>query len=260
MKATIPIHPLGEAQSGKTLALILHENIIWRVTPLYVEQTKGWLQAHFMTIFDNPCLSMKNGEESRVSAVDSLVLKRQIPPTAASAIKFAFHFSKARSSFFLGLRLRSLGIRTPESIAWATVRKNGLRRVDYLLSKEICNCATLLDWLDNICRGAEQRENITAMLGRQLALFHVNGFSNRDMKATNILIPHGDNPKLWVVDLDGVRKKTRITRRRAIRDLYPIRLSLQRYGKRLDSDDSVLLQAYNDAVPDHMNLDCEMLK
>ena len=145
------------------------------------------------------------------------------------------------------------GIPTPAPVAWSTVRTAGLRTADYLLTEWVKNTTTLSWWLLHVCPRAAERTRVITEVGKLLASFHVNGLSNRDMKSTNILLSH-DATKLWVVDLDGTKRVRHLSRRRAKRDFRPIQLTLQKYGERQDSDESVLLNAYNASVPTAMQL------
>ena len=81
-------------------------------------------------------------------------------------------------------------------------------------------------------------------LGYLLASFHVQGYSNRDLKDTNVLAGGDDGRELWAVDLDGVRR-IRITRRRAIKDLWPIVRSLKMHGMGDANDKQNILNGYN---------------
>ena len=198
---------------------------------------------------------MKNSSEGRVVGVDGLVLKTKVPPTIISSVKFAFRPSRAQKAFRLAQLLISRKLPTPKPVAWATVRFARLRKADYLFTEYMKNTNTLFEYLEDICPDGKSRTFVVAELGRLLARFHKCGFSNRDMKAANILVSRDADIKLWVVDLDGVKKLRNISKRRAYRDIEPISLALSRYGQSLDSDKSVFLEAYNSILPENMQLD-----
>ena len=93
------------------------------------------------------------------------------------------------------------------------------------------------------------RAGVMRAYGHLAAKFHRHGFFNRDLKHENVLCASTDPRQLWVVDLDGVRWRGWITRRRAARDLRRVGLSLATAGWSGKTDLAAFFNAYNAAVP-----------
>ncbi len=80
----------------------------------------------------------------------------------------------------------------------------------YLVTGEIADAVPLHKWRGD-CRQATRR---VAML---LARLHDEGFSNRDLKSSNIVLNHAGTP--YLIDLDGLQYHGDLKRRRAVADL-----------------------------------------
>jgi len=85
--------------------------------------------------------------------------------------------------------------------------------------------------------------------GKLMADFHCHGYSNRDLKHENVMCSKETPWLLQVVDLDGVHKKTLITRRRAGKDLFRIGDSLASLGWNHADEIAAFFKAYNAKVP-----------
>jgi tRNA A-37 threonylcarbamoyl transferase component Bud32 len=224
----------------------------WRLRRDDLARTTAWLQAHFPEILERNENLLKDDTGSRVAAAEGLVVKESTARRGRSALRFGLRRSGARHAFRLGGELNALGISTPRPVAWATVRRLGLRVKDYFVAERVESCSPLKDTLDACRENAAARSQMLDLLGRLLASFHVNGVSNRDMKDTNILVNESGGTRLWVVDLDGARKKRFVTRRRAMRDFWPIIRSLKTHGLGGEADRADLLRGYNAVVPERL--------
>lgn len=78
-------------------------------------------------------------------------------------------------------------------------------------------------------------------------MFHAGNYSNRDLKHENVMV--GVDQRLWAVDMDGIRKKIRITRRRAARDLFRIGDCLAKFNRAEPPDVQAFFSGYNRLVP-----------
>jgi len=227
----------------------------WRLGSDDAVRVRAWLSAHFPAALEKPENLLKDDRGSRVATVDGLVLKESTARKGRSVVRFGLRRSGSRRAFRLGRRLAECGVSTPLPLAWATVRRFGLRLKDYLVTEHVESHVSLKDKLDKCRENADERRRLMELLGRLLASFHVNGFSNRDMKDTNILVVESANPRLWAVDLDGVRRLRWITRRRAMRDFWPIVRSLKAHGYGDIGDQAGLLGGYGAVVPSRLRLD-----
>ncbi|MCX6991822.1 MAG: CPBP family glutamic-type intramembrane protease [Kiritimatiellaeota bacterium] len=185
----------------------------------------------------------------RVTAQAGMVLKEYRPVNGWRGWRFGFRPSRTRRAFLMGRRLADCGIPTPTPIAWAIERRFGLRRVDHGITAEIEQAEPLTAWLQRQTTDPVMRASVMRAYGQLTAAFHHNGFFNRDLKHENVLCAIADPRQLWVVDLDGVRWRGWITRRRAARDLRRVGLSLASAGWSSDPDVAAFFDAYNAVVP-----------
>lgn len=231
-------------------------SVVWHVAGGARERVADWLSAHFPGVLDDASALMKRGVGTRVARAAGWVLKESQVRRGRSAWRFGFRRSGSRRAFILGKKLIGLGIPTSDPVAWATVRRCGLRRCDYLISGEIERGIPLKQRLLDVADEVTERGRLVEELGALMAAFHGNGLSNRDMKHSNLVYRVGAEAgaRLWVLDMDGVRR-CRITRRRAWRDLYRVVHSLGLYGWSSESDRTGLLVGYNAVVPARLRLD-----
>lgn len=185
----------------------------------------------------------------RVTAQAGMVFKEYRPVAGWRGWRFGLRPSRTRRAFLMGRRLADCGIPTPTPIAWAIERRIGLRRADYGLTTELAHTEPLTDWLQRQVSDPGLRASVMHAYGQLTAAFHCNGFFNRDLKHENVLCAIADPRQLWVVDLDGVRWRGWITRRRAARDLRRVGLSLASAGWSGANDVAAFFKAYNNAVP-----------
>jgi len=74
-----------------------------------------------------------------------------------------------------------------------------------------------------------------ASRSRQLASilrrFHACGFDHRDLKLANLLVSRSlGDPRVWLLDLDGVRRWRRLPRQRAVQNLARLEVSCRVQG------------------------------
>ena len=198
---------------------------------------------------------MKEDQGSRVVAVSDWVIKENGPRKGRGMLRFGLRRSGARRAFVLAHMLLEHGIPTPEPMAWATCRRLRLRIRDCLITRRISDVEDLKSRCMRVTASKADRAHTLESLGRLMASFHANGFSNRDMKDANILCSLSGPLKMWVVDLDGVRRWRSVSRNRARRDVWPIARSLGRVGWVTASDIKAFLAGYNATVPERLKLD-----
>ena len=192
---------------------------------------------------------LKASEGCRVTAQAGMVLKEYRPVDGWRGWRFGLRPSRTRRAFLMGRRLADYGIPTPTPIAWAVERRFGLRRADHCLTAELEQTEPLTAWLRRQTTDPTARLNVMRAYGQLTAAFHRNGFFNRDLKHENVLCAIAEPRQLWVVDLDGVRWRGWITRRRATRDLRRVGLSLASAGWSGEHDVAAFFKAYNAVVP-----------
>jgi len=229
--------------------------VAWHVPSDQVGRLKTWLDTHFPSVLERDGAVLKRDAGRRVAAADGLVIKETTPRRARSSLRFGVRPSAARSAFSMGAELVTLGVSMPRPVAWATVRRCGLRLSDYLVTELIPDSYPLTRILQAAREHEDRKDAVIDGLAGLMASFHRNGFSNRDMKDGNILVTEQDGMRLWTVDLDGVRRIDSLTTRGVLRDFRSIVRSLGLYGWAETSDRARLAAAYNESVPEALRLD-----
>ena len=131
---------------------------------------------------------------------DGFVIKQFAKPSFLKALIYGwFVKSKARRSYEYALHLLSLGIATPEPVAYKEVRVCGLLRESYYVSRK-SSCPHSLQ---------EPTLPMSAMepIGRFIAKMHYAGVLHRDLSPGNILFD--DNGMVEVIDLNRICWKRR---------------------------------------------------
>jgi tRNA A-37 threonylcarbamoyl transferase component Bud32 len=129
-------------------------------------------------------------------------------------LRDTFRPTRAHRAFRFGWELELLGIPTARVYAAGVERRLRCPVRAYLLTDFIPNAITLHELF-------EQQKTLSPLQIGNLAIclgkLHNAGYSQRDMKAMNILIVDKVNP--WLIDLDGIQKFPRIPEHRVVRDL-----------------------------------------
>jgi len=188
----------------------------------------------------------------RITAKDGLVLKKYFPKNFLNGLRFAFRLPRSRRAFLLADALIRHGLPTPPVLAWSATRRLGLLTAEAMIVSEATNAEPLTLWLERKTADAEKRLKVMEAYGSLMAAFHRNRYSNRDLKHENVMCSKTDPALLQVVDLDGVRKKMFITRRRAGKDLMRIGKSLASPGWTGKAEIAAFFEVYNRLVSPRM--------
>lgn len=156
----------------------------------------------------------KAGRSATVGARDGFVLKRYNLRRVSRLIKDLFRPSPAAKSFRKAYHLELAGIRTARAVAVAEHRILRFLVCSYFLMEEIPGATSLNDRIKADSKPTRALiESVAALIGR----LHREGFSHRDLKATNIVFDQQDQP--YLIDLDGLAYLGKITQARARADL-----------------------------------------
>lgn len=129
---------------------------------------------------------------------------------------------RAWNAFRQGLRLSDAGILTPQPLAVIGVTRRGVLH-EYLLTEAVDQAVSLQHWLSSAKSEtpgadlAKSRDRLARRLGQTLHRLHAHRFDHRDLKATNILVSADE--RLWIIDLDGVRRWPVLLRFRRVQNL-----------------------------------------
>jgi serine/threonine protein kinase len=142
--------------------------------------------------------------------------------------------------------------RTGSGPAWLVLRK--LPRETYLVTVKAEPSITLGDYLRTVLpdlppdRRRAQVRRLTQALARLLRTMHERSLSNRDLKASNILIegdPEAAEPRLSLIDLLGVQHLHPLPENRRVQNLARLQVSLSDFAGRTRTDALRFLRAYS---------------
>jgi tRNA A-37 threonylcarbamoyl transferase component Bud32 len=165
---------------------------------------------------------LKTGRSSTVGSRAGLVLKRYNFKKVLNALKDLFRPSKARRAYLKGYHLELADIPTARVVASAERRFAGVLQSAYLVMEEIPNAIALSD-----CK--VRTPELIARVARLLAKLHDQGFTHRDLKASNILLDPARTPHL--IDMEGLRFVETVPAVQAGRDLERLARSLSDQGR-----------------------------
>ena len=157
----------------------------------------------------------------------------------------------ALRSWVFGHGLRERCLPSPRPLAVLHRRRHGLLRDGYLLTEKVVGAAELGRFVSDLTtlppdqrRGA--RRGLVDQVARLVRDLHRRHLSHRDLKAANVLVrgEPGGGVALWLIDLVGVRRHRRLSRRRRVLDLTRLHASF-RGGELVSRADKLrFLRAY----------------
>jgi tRNA A-37 threonylcarbamoyl transferase component Bud32 len=139
--------------------------------------------------------------------------------------------SPVRRAWETGHALLRRGIDTPRPLLVVETVKNNIRR-GYLLTAAVTNSTTADRFFQTRWREEDARFQAAWLAGRarqlagQLRRLHASGFDHRDLKFPNLLVSHDPaDPRVWLLDLDAVRRWPVLPRFRAAQNLSRLNVS-----------------------------------
>ncbi|MBO7546632.1 MAG: glycosyltransferase [Paludibacteraceae bacterium] len=152
------------------------------------------------SFFHSPFEKVLHSGRNIIYEQDGLVIKQFAKPGPLKALIYGlFVKSKARRSYEYAGRLLSLGIATPEPVAYKEVRVCGLLRESYYVSRKSSCPHTLQE--------PTLPMSATESIGRFIAKMHEVGILHRDLSPGNILFD--DNGHVEVIDLNRIAWRRR---------------------------------------------------
>ncbi len=235
-----------------------HHGWVWQAAPEQADRLRDWLTRHWpaagaagpppFTQNSGGGHELKHYRGCRVTSLDGLVIKAYWPRRRLwNGWHLRSRAGRARRGFDLARLLTAAGIPTAPALGWCAAWRGGKRRAEYLATAELA-AEPLAQRLARPELPLADRAALMADYGRLAAAFHRNKYSNRDLKYENVMAG-GDPIQRWAVDLDGVRRHWRITRRRARRDLFRVGDCLASRGWAAPADTEAFFAGYNSGVP-----------
>jgi hypothetical protein len=115
-------------------------------------------------------------------------------------------------------QLQRLGVPAVEAIAAGYERRRRWRSI--LVTKEVPNAQALVPF----ARGAPQaRRGLIRAVAKIMGQMHAAGLYHRDAHQANFLVCERGEPRVLLVDVDGVRRRSRITMNAAARSVSRLR-------------------------------------
>ncbi len=189
---------------------------------------------------------LKSGGASTVAATPYGVLKRFNVRSSIAKWKNRLRRSPALRSWVYAHALIDAGLPTPIPLALLH-RSSG---EEYLLTEELANVVELRTFADHHATMPIQqwRERLRA-IARTLRQFHDRHFGHRDLKAGNLLTPAAPaDHRVWFIDLVGVTRRRRVSRKARVRDLARLLASFLNHPGLTHGDRLRFLFAYYGAA------------
>lgn len=227
--------------------------VSWTVSCSSCEYFKEWLKEYFPAVLEDKSVLMKDHPRAKVACRAGMVIKQTIPrPGLRTKLKCLVRQPQAANAFELGISLSRAGIAVAEPIAWGSSPSGDT----YQITREIENARTLDEWIIDAKVDAAEKMSIIAELGRLLGSLHNAGFSNRDLKNTNILCRStAKGFDVYAIDLDGVRRRRHIAKRVVLRDMWCILHALAVFNWDNEETRRVILHEYCQSTGKDIALD-----
>jgi len=193
-------------------------------------------------LFRQPdCRVLKSGPSSRVAEVElridgeprRVICKQFHSKRWGIALGRLFRSTPAYRSWLNAFRFEDRGLPTPRGLALIHRMRFGLIRDSFLLMEKVAGAAELpayLQWLDALpsAQRVNERRALVEQVARLLRRLHRHRFYHQDLKGANILVQSSANlgqTSLVFIDLVGVVRGRRVSRRRRARDLARLHVS-----------------------------------
>jgi tRNA A-37 threonylcarbamoyl transferase component Bud32 len=202
-----------------------HGNLDWQVRRPFVSNAVARVLSAPDDFLAMQATILKAGKTSTVGKDDGLVLKRFNLRKMGNLLKDLFRDSKARRAFQKAFHLELTGIPTARSIATADRRCCGFLVQSYVLMEEIRGAVDLTKYFRN---GGKPEIKLIREAARLIAKLHNEGFSHRDLKASNLVI--GGQGRLYLIDLDGMTFLRKVPEDRVALDLARLDRGVAKYS------------------------------
>ncbi len=176
------------------------------------ELAERWFEAWKEAFGDDrrPVPGMPTKEDLALleTELGDLVLKRErMRGSRAFLRRTGLRRTRAERAFRLGCTMVAGDVPTPEPLAWLVAP--GTRGV-----LETCLVTRFVrgagPWETFAAAGAPDdvaaADVVLRALADSLAALHLAGFRHRDLKAPNLLVEDGTEPRVWILDLDGASR------------------------------------------------------
>lgn len=165
----------------------------------------------------------ENGSKLAASAI---CVKEIGPGGLGSALEEATRGSRGRRAWAASHALSRRGIATPTAYALREDRFLGIPLRSYLLTEYLDGTESLLSFLERTFPklSRSRKKGFLAALATLVGRVHREGLYHRDFQVRNVLVrpEAGESWKLFLIDLESLRPRVRLTRTRRLRNLMQL--------------------------------------
>jgi tRNA A-37 threonylcarbamoyl transferase component Bud32 len=183
---------------------------------------------------------------------DKVVVKRYVYRPIREFIAALARDNPATRAYRNGLSLRLRELPTPRPLLLFHRRQFGLIHESYLITESVQGGAPIDRYLEHRCqelapgpRGQFTRAFVR-QVGRLIRQMHDRGVTHPDLKANNLLVTEGEDrqPRLFLIDLDGVQTWQRVPDRAMIQNLARFAVGFRAHPYITQTDRVRFLRAY----------------
>ncbi|MFC1482013.1 lipopolysaccharide kinase InaA family protein [Candidatus Neomarinimicrobiota bacterium] len=151
---------------------------------------------------------------------------------------------RALTSWDIALRLKSLGVPTPEPVYLYCCRRRGIIRENFMVTRAISEHQTMRRLLKNDTP-EETKNTVVRNLAKMLSRMHDAGISHGDLTTANMLI--GRDYQVYLVDLNRAKIYKKLSRSTRLNDLKRLQFGTGD-SKLSDALISLFFEVYSDTI------------
>ena len=190
---------------------------------------------------------LKNSRSGLVVQTDYAIVKRYRRKKSRNWFIDCWRSSKAKKAWIAGHQCLVRGIATAAPLLFCERRYARFLLDHWLVSTEIAPAQTLYQYLNTLAANPSpeniaRKTNLLWRLGRLIRVLHQRGLSHRDLKVNNLLVDAGEH--LYLIDLDGLQAKSKVSDSRRDKDLQRLLRSLRQITSITDADIYRLIAGY----------------
>ena len=195
---------------------------------------------------------LKDSRSGLVVRTDHAIVKRYRRKKLRNWFIDCWRPSKAQKSWIAGHQCLVRGIATAFPLLFCE-RRYGIFLLDsWLVTEDISPSQTVYQYLYALSVDSHQgdrskKTELLWRLGRFIRALHDRGLTHRDLKLNNLLIDESD--RLYLIDLDGLRGRSKVSSYRQRKDLQRLIRSLQKIAGVTVEDIYRLLDGYRPFAP-----------